>query len=76
MNPVKFLKCVVVNHRLDTPSIVNTIDHNTNWLKKCSCCGMYVMNGDIGHVLLTKKQAFKVKEEFEKEFPYSVKGEV
>ena len=69
MNPIKFVKCIFAKHQLDTPSIVNTICRN-NWLKKCSCCGMYIMHGESGAVLLTEKQALKVKRDFEKAFPY------
>ena len=34
-------------------------------------CGFYIMHGDIGSVVLTKKSAFKVKNDFEKEFSYA-----
>lgn len=70
MNVIKLLKCFVVGHKVEAPSIVNTMCSN-NWLKKCSCCGFYIMHGDVGSVLLTEKQAFKLKKEFEEEFPYS-----
>lgn len=67
---MKFLKCIFKGHQLEK-SIVNTINSN-NWLKRCSRCGLYLMHGDIGKVILTKRQAMKIKKEFEKEFPYSV----
>lgn len=71
---MKFLICLFKKHTLE-PSIVNTICKN-NWLKRCSRCGLYLMHGDIGTVILTKKQAMKIKAEYEKEFPYMVsKGE-
>ena len=67
---MKILKCLFKGHQLEK-SIVNTICRN-NWLKRCSCCGFYLMHGESGTVILTKRQAMKLKEEFEKEFPYSV----
>lgn len=71
---MKFVKCFFKGHQLEK-SIVNTICRN-NWLKRCSCCGFYFMNGDFGRVMLTKRQAMKIKEEYERDFPYMVtKGE-
>lgn len=71
---MKLLICIFKKHKLE-PSIVNTICKN-NWLKRCSRCGLYLMHGDIGTAILTKRQAMKIKAEFEKEFPYAVgKGE-
>ena len=32
------------------------------------------MHGELGSVPLTEKQAFKLKKEFEEEFPYSKVG--
>lgn len=69
---IKTIICAVVGHKLEEPSIVNTLCSN-NWLKRCSRCGFYIMHGDIGSVHLTERQAYKVKREFEEEFPYSVK---
>lgn len=74
MNPIKFFKCVVVGHTLKEPSIVNFIDSG-NYLKKCSCCGLYVAKSTYGQkALITEKQALKLKQEFEKKFPYSKVG--
>lgn len=70
MNLIKLLKCLIAGHKFETPSIVNTLNPD-NWLRKCSCCGFYIMHGEIGSVLLTEKQAFKVKNDFEERFPYS-----
>ena len=67
---MKNLKCLFIGHKLEK-SIVNTMNSN-NWLKRCSRCGLYLMHGDIGTVILTKSQAMKVKEDFENQFPYSV----
>ena len=66
----KIAICAVKGHRLEEKSIVNTICR-ANWLKKCSRCGMYVMHGEVGSVMLTEKAAMKVKKEFEEAFPYS-----
>lgn len=66
----KIIVCAVKGHRLEEKSITNTINRN-NWLKKCSRCGMYVMHGDLGSVLLTEKEALEFKIDFEKTFPYS-----
>lgn len=71
---MKFLICLFKGHTLEK-SIVNTICRN-NWLKRCSRCGLYLVHGDIGTMILTKRQAMKFKAEFERNFPYSVsKGE-
>lgn len=67
----KAVVCGMVGHKFETPSIVNTMCSN-NWIKQCSRCGIYIMHGDIGSVPLTKKQAFKIKREFEEAFPYSI----
>ena len=73
MNPIKVLKCVMVGHTLNEPSIINFIDSG-NYLKKCSCCGLYVAKDTFGlKVTLTEKEALKLKREFEEEFPYSKK---
>lgn len=61
---MKRIKCFFKGHELEQ-SIVNTINPN-NWIKRCSCCGFYFMNGDIGRVRLTEKQAMKTKEDYEK----------
>lgn len=70
---MKYLMCIFKKHKLE-PSIVNTISKN-NWIKRCSRCGLYLMHGDIGTVILTKKQAMKIKDEYEKVFPYMVAKE-
>lgn len=68
-----FLICIFKGHLLGN-SIVNTINTN-NWLKRCSRCGLYVMHGGFhdNSILLTKRQALKVKREFEEHFPYTKK---
>ena len=69
----KVIICAFMGHKFEKPSIVNTIC-KAHWLKECSRCGLYIMNGEIGHVCMTKRGAYKVKREFEKEFPYSKLG--
>lgn len=68
---MRILKCLFTGHKLEK-SIVNTINTN-NWLKRCSTCGLYVMHGGFtdDSILLTKRQAMKVKREFEEAFPYA-----
>ena len=74
MNLIKFLKCVIVGHKLEEPSIINFMCKG-NYLKKCSCCGKYVAESYVSgtRVLMTEKQALKLKREFEEKFPYSKK---
>ena len=69
---IKKLKCIFVGHTLEK-SIVNTMCSN-NWIKRCSRCGMYLMHGDIGTIILTKQQALKLKAEFEEMFPYATEN--
>ena len=69
---IKVIMCAVFGHKFEEPSIVNTLCSD-NWLKRCSRCGLYIMHGSLGSVHLTKRLAYKVKREFEAEFPYSVK---
>lgn len=71
MNPIKFLKCLLMGHTLDEPSIIKFKDSG-NYLKKCSCCGLYEARSIFGtRVILTEKQALELKQEFEEEFPYA-----
>lgn len=70
MNPFKFIKCLIVGHDvLNSKSICDTIDSN-HWLKKCNCCGLYVMNGDVGRIVISKKSALKIKREFDETFSW------
>ena len=71
---IKAILCMMAGHKLNEPSIVNTLCTN-NWLKRCSRCGLYVMHGDIGSITLTKRRALRVKQEFEEEFPYCKRRE-
>ena len=50
MNILKYSKCLLFGHDISgSKSIVETCCSN-NWLKKCNCCGRYIMNGDLGSV--------------------------
>lgn len=71
---MKRIICMILGHPLERESIVNTICSN-NWLRKCKRCGRYIMHGDVGSVCISEKEAMRVKSEFEKKFPYSVKKE-
>ena len=71
MNPIKFLKCLVVGHTLEERSIINFMDKG-NWLKKCSCCGLYRAKSKYyTPITVTEKTALKMKKRFEEKFPYS-----
>ncbi len=64
MNPFKYIKCLFVGHDVSkSKSICDTINRN-NWLKKCNCCGLYVMHSNIGSITLSEKSALKIKREF------------
>lgn len=65
MNPFKYIKCLFVGRNvLKSKSICDTADCN-NWLKKCNCCGLYVMHSKIGSITLSEKSALKVKREID-----------
>lgn len=65
--------CVLKGHKLTEHSIINFID-SSNWLKKCDRCGLYLAHSDrVGTLIVTEKKAHKLKQEFEDEFPYSIK---
>lgn len=63
--------CIAKGHDLQE-NICNTICSN-NWLRKCRRCGLYVMHGESGSVMISEKEATRIKENFEKEFPYTKK---
>lgn len=68
MNIFKYIKCLLVGHDISgNKSIVDTFCSN-HWIKKCNCCGRYLMHGDIGSVCISEKRALEIKEEFDKEF--------
>lgn len=68
MNVFKYIKCLLFGHDISgSKSIVETCCSN-NWLKKCNCCGRYIMNGNIGSVCISEKEALKIKDEFDELF--------
>lgn len=72
MNLFKYIKCLLFKHDIsDSKSIVETICSD-NWLKKCNCCGRYIMHGEVGSICISERRALKIKREFEKLFiaPY------
>ena len=65
MNICKYFKCLFVGHNIsNSKSIVETFNSN-NWIKKCKYCGVYIMNGDLGSIDISEKQAFKIKNELD-----------
>ena len=73
MNILKYGKCLLFGHDISgSKSIVETCCSN-NWLKKCNCCGRYIMNGDFGSVSISEKKALKIKSEFDE--LWSLRGE-
>ena len=70
MNPFGMIKCVLFKHDVSgSKSIVTTLDSN-NWIKRCNCCGRYVMDGHLGSISISEKEAFRIKSEFEEIFGY------
>lgn len=67
MNPFKYIKCLIVGHDILNSKSICAIDSN-HWLKKCNCCGLYVMNGDVGRVIISEKSALEIKREFDNIF--------
>lgn len=68
MNVFKYIKCFFFGHDIsDSESIVETINSN-NWIKQCNCCGRYIMHGDLGSICISKKEALKLKDKFDKTF--------
>ena len=65
MNVFKYIKCLLFKHDISgSESIVETFNGN-NWLKKCNCCGRYIMHGNLGSVCISEKEALKIKKEFD-----------
>ena len=68
MNIFKYIKCLLIGHDISgNESIIKTFCNN-HWIKKCNCCGRYVMHGDIGSISISEKEAFEFKNEFEEMF--------
>lgn len=68
MKIFKYIKCLLFGHDVSGNKSIVKIVCSNNWLKKCNCCGRYVMNGDIGNICISEKRAFKIKKEFEEAF--------
>lgn len=65
MNIFKYIKCLLFKHDVSgSESIVETFNSN-NWLKRCNCCGRYIMHGNLGSVCISEKEALKIKKEFD-----------
>lgn len=68
MNILKYIKCLFVGHDISgNESIIKTFCSN-HWIRKCNCCGRYIMHGDIGSISISEKEAFEFKNEFEEMF--------
>ena len=70
MNPLKAVICLFKGHDIDPDeSIVSGVmKDKRNWLCQCHRCGLYEMHdGEISgiSVILTKKEAYKVKKDLE-----------
>ena len=65
MNVFKYIKCLLVGHDISgNESIIETFCSN-HWIKKCNCCGRYLMHGDIGNICISEKMALEIKNEFD-----------
>ena len=70
MKLINILKCKMRGHTLNESSIIDFGDKR-NFLKKCSCCGLYVARDTFGlTVTLTEKEALELKRDFEEEVAY------
>ena len=68
MNVFKSIKCLLVGHDISgNKSIIETFCSN-HWIKKCNCCGKYLMHGDIGSICISEKEALKIKNEYDEVF--------
>ena len=65
MNVFKYIKCLLIGHDISNSiSIVETFSP-INWIKKCNCCGRYIMYGDLGSICISEKEALKFKKEID-----------
>lgn len=65
--------CVFKGHEIDPDeSIVgDTMIDKRNWLCKCHRCGLYIMHDGAmsgQSIVMTKREAYEIKREFEQEF--------
>ena len=71
MNPLKAIICLFKGHDIDPDESIivsSVMKDKRNWLCQCHRCGLYEMHdGAIsgGSVTLTKREAYKVKKDFE-----------
>lgn len=71
MKVFKYIKCLLFGHDISgNESIVETYSP-INWIRRCNCCGRYIMHGDLGGICISEKAALKFKNEFERDFNYS-----
>lgn len=70
---MRIFECTFKGHKIKE-NMINPI-YSVYRLGRCNRCGFYVMQGEIGSVIVTKRNALKIKRDFEEKFPYSVKGE-
>lgn len=67
---LKAIICLIKGHSIDVDeSIVSaTMSDKRNWLCRCKRCGYYVMHDGVISgltILLTKKEAYRLKNDFE-----------
>jgi hypothetical protein len=63
--------CWARGHRPEGESIIETQSPETNFIKRCSRCGRYILRTRMGEMTLSKKAALRAKSKYEKalEFP-------
>lgn len=67
---LKAIICRIKGHSIDRNEsiICATMFDKRNWLCKCKRCGYYLMHDGAGSgltILLTKKEAYRIKDEYE-----------
>lgn len=79
-NPIKFISCMINGHEVDPyESIMRDVMINpNNWLCPCHHCGFYIAYDELRNIKvpMTRKSAFKLKEEFLSTFPKRTPEEV
>jgi hypothetical protein len=65
MNVFKYIKCLLFKHDTSGNEFVVKTFNSNNWIKRCNCCGAYIMHGDLGNICLSEKEALKIKKEFD-----------
>ena len=63
---MKKIICGIKGHILEKESLTKTIGAN-NWCRKCTRCGRYILQCDIGSVVVSEAEAFEFAEDFKKE---------